>query len=385
MLAQGRPEDAGETYERVLQIAPRQMPAHLNLAYLRKFAGDDPRLCRLEEIAGEVATLAAEDQIPLHFALGKAYGDLDQYERAFGHLGEANAIKRRQIEYDEKLTLGCFERIRAIFDRDLMKQKSGGGDDSAVPLFVVGMPRSGTTLVEQILASHSQIFGAGETEAFARAVASCKPPGAEAGEYPEMISTMSQENLSELGSRYLDTVKSLAPEVPRIVNRLPLNFMFLGLIHLALPNARIIHVRRDPLDTCFSCYARMYTGRQPFACDLGELGHYYRGYAALMEHWHEVLPRGVMIDVAYEELVDDLDGQARAMIAHCGLEWENACLAFHKTGRSVQGASAIEVRTPIYKTSVGRWRHYEKFLPPLVEALNPPATAAVPDLEHATV
>ena len=180
-------------------------------------------------------------------------------------------------------------------------------------------------------------------------------------------------------------MRSLAPETARIVNKLPHNFMFLGLIHLALPNARIIHVRRDPLDTCFSCHAQMFTGRQPFACDLGELGRYYRGYAALMEHWHEVLPRGVMIDVAYEELVEDLDGQARAMIAHCGLDWQDACLAFHTTERPVQTASALQVRTPIYKTSVGRWRHYEKFLPPLLEALNPAAPAIVPDLEHAAL
>ena len=383
--ALGRLDEAGAAYDQVLQVAPRQLPTHLNLAYLKKFTADDPRLRRLEEIAVDIATLPAEDQISLHFALGKAYDDLDQHERAFGHLREGNAILRRRIGYDEKLMLGSFERIRANFNRDLMNQKSWGGDDSPVPVFVVGMPRSGTTLVEQILASHSQIFGAGETEAFARAVSPFRRPESAGGDYPEIIATMSQENLRELGSRYLSAVRSLAPPVQRIVNKLPLNIMYLGLIHLALPNARIVHVRRDPLDTCFSCFARMFTSDQPFAYELGELGRYYRGYADLMAHWRAVLPQGVMIEVEYEKLVGDIEGQARAMIGHCNLEWEDACLSFYTTERSVQTASAVQVRTPIYTTSIGRSRPYQKLLQPLVEALTPSAAAATPEPEHASV
>jgi tetratricopeptide (TPR) repeat protein len=381
----GRLDEAGAAYERALQIAPRQLAAHVNLAGLRRFTADDPRLRTLEELAGEMPKLGAEDQISLHFALAKAYGDLNRHERSFGHLRQGNAIKRRHINYDESMIGDMFERIRTTFTPDLMSRRSGFGDDSPVPVFVVGMPRSGTTLVEQILASHSQIFGAGETEAFTRTVAPLRRPEIQGGEFPEMISTLSPQDLRDLGSRYLGAVTSLAPEMQRIVNKMPLNFMFIGLIHLAMPNAKIIHARRDPLDTCFSCFSLLFAGNQPFTYDLGELGRYYRGYARLMEHWHEVLPRGVMIDVAYEDLVDDLEGQSRALIAHCGLQWEDACLSFHKTARPVQTASSVQVRMPVYRTSVGRWRAYEKFLQPLVEALDPAPAAAIHDLEHAPV
>lgn len=380
----GRLDEAAETYERVLQISPRQLPTHLNAAYLRKFTADDPRLGRLEQLAAEIATLETEDQISLHFALGKAYDDLDQHERGFGHLREGNAIKRRQLAYDEALILGTFERIRSIFNRDLITQRSGSGEDSRAPVFVVGMPRSGTTLVEQILASHSQVFGAGETDAFTRTVSRFRRSDIAGGDYPEMIATMSPQDLRDLGTRYLETVRSLAPEAQRIVNKLPLNYMFLGLIHLALPNAKVIHVRRDPLDTCLSCYSLMFTGHQPFSYDLGELGRYYRGYAAMMEHWQAVLPPGVLIDVAYEQLVEDVEGQSRAMIAHCGLAWEEACVSFHNTERPVQTASAVQVREPVYRTSIGRWRHYEKFLQPLMDALNPAPPAVTADVEHAS-
>jgi Tfp pilus assembly protein PilF len=367
LTALGRLEEAGAAYERALRTAPRLMAAHLNVAYLRSFKAGDPRLDALEKFAEEMPILGPDDQISLHFALGKAYGDLKQYERSFDHLREGNALKRRQLAYDEKEVLDLFERIRTIFTRNFMKQKSGGGDCSRAPVFVVGMPRSGTTLVEQILASHSRIHGAGPIEAFGRTVAIFKNRESSSDEFPEFIPTMSPEDLRDLGSSYVRLIGSRAPTMERIVNKLPSNFIFTGLNYLALPNARIIHVRRDPLDTCFSL---LFTGNQPFTDDLGELGRYYRGYAALMDHWHDVLPKGMMIDVQYEKLVDDIDGQARALIAHCGLEWEDACRAFHNTERSVQTASAVQVRAPIYRSSIGRWRRYERFLQPLLEALN---------------
>jgi Flp pilus assembly protein TadD len=374
LQALGRIEDAGQAYERALQLAPREAAVHLNLAYLRRFKAGEPRLMALENLAEESAMLDAGSQVSLHFALGKAFSDLGQHERSFRHLREGNALKRAQLKYDEKEMLSLLERIRAAFTPELMEQKSGGGCHSDVPVFVVGMPRSGTTLVEQILASHSKVHGAGEIGSFYQAMVKYRCRNGInriAAEFPDFVSAMSPDALRDLGSDYIELTKSAAPATAeRVVNKLPLNFKYVGLIHLALPDARIIHVRRDPVDTCFSCFSLLFTGEQSFAYDLRELGRYYRSYAALMAHWRSVLPPGVMIEVQYEDLVADLEGQARTIIDHCGIPWEDACLAFHKTDRPVKTASSVQVREPVYRTSIGRWRPYETFLQPLIQALN---------------
>jgi tetratricopeptide (TPR) repeat protein len=376
LQALGRIEEAGQAYERALQIAPREAATHLNLAYLRRFTAGDPRLAALEKLAEEMAALDVGNRISLHFALGKAFSDLGQHERSFLYLRDGNALKRAQLAYDEKAMLGRLQRIRSTFTPELMQQNSGGGDPSEMPVFVVGMPRSGTTLIEQILASHSRVHGAGEIETFYQAMVRIRQRNGLAAEYPDFVSEMSPDALRNLGSDYVALTKSTAPTTERIVNKLPLNFKYVGLIHLALPNARIIHVRRDPLDTCFSCFSLLFTGDQSFTYDLGELGRYYRGYAALMDHWRRALPRGVMIEVQYEDLVADIEGQARAIIDHCSLPWEDTCLAFHRTQRLVKTASSVQVREPLYRTSIGRWRPYAAFLQPLIEALNGAAPGA---------
>jgi tetratricopeptide (TPR) repeat protein len=369
LQALGRIEDAGRAYEQALLLGPRDAAVHLNLAYLRRFTAEDPRLAALEKLAEEAATLDVANQISLQFALGKAFSDIGQHERSFRHLRDGNALKRAQLRYNENETLSLFERIRATFTPALMQQKSGGGSDSKTPVFVIGMPRSGTTLVEQILASHSRVYGAGEIETFYQAMMKFRTRNGIAAEFPDFISAMSSDDLRGLGSDYTALTMPVASAAERIVNKLPLNFKYVGLIHLALPEARFIHIRRDPLDTCFSCFSLLFTGDQSFTYDLGELGRYYRGYAALMEHWRNVLPPGVMIEVQYEDFVADLEGQARAIVNHCGLDWEDACLAFHKTTRTVKTASSVQVRAPVYRTSIGRWRQYENFLQPLVQAL----------------
>jgi hypothetical protein len=218
------------------------------------------------------------------------------------------------------------------------------------------------------------VHGAGEIESFYQAMVKYRCRNGInriAAEFPDFVSAMSPDALRDLGSDYIELTKSAAPATAeRVVNKLPLNFKYVGLIHLALPDARIIHVRRDPVDTCFSCFSLLFTGEQSFAYDLRELGRYYRSYAALMAHWRSVLPPGVMIEVQYEDLVADLEGQARTIIDHCGIPWEDACLAFHKTDRPVKTASSVQVREPVYRTSIGRWRPYETFLQPLIQALN---------------
>jgi len=373
----GRLEEAYRAYEKAVELAPRAAAIHLNLASLRPFTAGDPRLATLEKLFEDVGSLGVDDQIGLHFALGKAFADLEQPERSFRHLSAGNALKRRQIAYDESETLRTFERIRATFTPRLLQQKPGGGDDSPVPVFVVGMPRSGTTLVEQVLASHSRVFGAGEREDFREAVSALKGPN-DTPAFPELAAAMSGEDLRRLGSHYVGRVSATSPEAARIVDKMPINFLYLGLIHMALPRARVIHVRRDPVDTCLSCFSLLFTGDLPHTYDLGELGRYYGAYAALMEHWRSVLPPGVMLEVRYEDVVDDLETQARRLVAHCGLDWEDACLAFHQTQRPVHTASVTQVRQPIYRSSVGRWRPYGHLLQPLLQALGAAAVDTAP-------
>jgi hypothetical protein len=263
--------------------------------------------------------------------------------------------------------LARFARIRAIFSADLMARRSGIGCASSVPVFVIGMPRSGTTLVEQILASHSKVFGAGELPDLSNAVARLRVQDGHA--FPEIVPLLSDRQLRQIGENYAASISSLAPAAERITDKMPLNFFFAGLISLALPNARIIHVRRDPVDTCFSCFSTLFTGEHRVAYELSELGRYYRAYENLMEHWRRVLPAGAMIEVQYEKVVADLEGEARRLIAHCGLEWEDACLAFDRTERAVRTASVAQVRRPIYRSSVGRWQRYQLHLRPLLDAL----------------
>jgi tetratricopeptide (TPR) repeat protein len=366
----GHLDEAHGAHERAVELAPRRVHFHLALAHSRRFRAGDARLAAIEELARDQASLSEAERIALHFALAKAYADLERHESSFRHLLEGNALKRRQTGYDEAATLRFFERIRTVFTHELMREKRGGGDHSPAPVFVVGMPRSGTTLIEQILASHSEVFGAGELEEFGKAVASLGEANGASAVFPEIAPTLSAEALRRLGGSYLDAIRAAAGPAKRIVDKLPLNFTFVGLIHLALPNARIIYARRDPIDTCLSCFSILFRGDQPHTYDLGDLGRYYRAFEALMQHWQRVLPEGVLLEVRYEDVVDDLEGQARRMVEHCGLEWEAACLAFHQTRRPVRTASVAQVRQPIYRSSVGRWRPYQHLLQPLLQALD---------------
>jgi len=369
LQALGRFEEAKRAFERALELVPREASVHLNLANMARFRAGDRRLPGLHALLSEVESLDVENQIAAHFAMGKALGDLSQYQEAFQHLLKANALKRSTIVYDEPQRLAMFDNIRTTFSPDFMKARSGGGDKSWSPIFIVGMPRSGTTLLEQVLASHSKVFGAGELEAFKETIAECVRSQGIVSAYPLLVGSLSQDHIRQLGEMYTTRVRARAPEAERIVDKMPLNFCFVGLIHLALPNARFINVRRDPLDTCVSCFSLLFSGSQPFAYDLAELGRYFRGYEGVMEHWHQVLPPDVLIDVQYEDLVDDLEGTARRALRHCGLDWEDSCRDFHDTKRTVRTASLMQVREPVYRRSIGAWRRYAEYLAPLGQAL----------------
>jgi tetratricopeptide (TPR) repeat protein len=367
--ALGRFEEATLAFERARELAPREASVHLNLANMERFKPGDRRLPGLKKLLSDVDSLDIDNQIQAHFAMGKALGDLGQYRDSFRHLLKGNTLKRRSIEYDEPQRLAMFDNIKTMFSPDFIKARSGGGDTSWSPIFIVGMPRSGTTLLEQVLASHSKVFGAGELEVFKESMAECVNSNGIVPAYPHLAAALSRDQIRQIGEMYTTRARARAPEAERIVDKMPLNFVFAGLIHLALPNARFINLRRDPLDTCVSCFSLLFSGSQPFAYDLAELGRYYRGYEKVMEHWHKVLPPGVMIDVHYEDLVDDLEGAARRVLRHCELDWEDACRDFHDTKRAVRTASLMQVREPVYRRSIGTWRRYAEFLEPLGQAL----------------
>jgi Flp pilus assembly protein TadD len=365
----GRLAEARRVVEHTLQFLPRNALHFLNLSDVNHFSVGDPHLTAMEELARDISSLPVKQQIELHFALAKAYDDFGRREDCFRQLSAGNALKRRQVPYDEAAMLAALERTRALFTPELMRAMHNVGEPTSLPVFVVGMPRSGTTLIEQIMASHPQMFGAGELSNLHDAVAwICSAGNAS---FPAGMVKISGERLRALGARYVADLPRRAPKATLVIDKMPSNFLFAGLIHLALPNARIIHAVRDPVDTCMSCFAKLFAAGQYHTYDLAELGRYYRGYQALMQHWHAILPPGRILDVCYEDVVADLEGQARRIIAHCALSWDDSCLSFHKTDRPVRTASATQVRQPIYRNAIGRWRAHEQLLAPLLAALYP--------------
>jgi tetratricopeptide (TPR) repeat protein len=362
----GHMSKARAALEQAVELAPCKVKYRYDLSNITPFVAGDVHLTALEKLAEESATLSVGDRIELHFTLGKAYEDVGRHAKAFSQWLDGNALKRQQITYNEAATLGKLDRVRAVFTFELIRTRQNFGNPSPAPVFIIGMARSGSTLVEQILASHPQVFGGGELKHFAAAMKRIKT---KFGGYPELVSGMTDEDFRDLAARYLAEIERLAPESVRITDKTPGNFMFGGLIHLVLPNAPIIHTIRDPVDTCLSCFSKLFTEGQNHTYDLAELGRYYNYYQELMAHWHCVLPPGRILDVRYEDVVADLEGQARRIIAHCGLNWDSRCLAFHKTERPILTASAAQVRQPIYNSAVGRWRVHEEALRPLLAEL----------------
>jgi hypothetical protein len=321
----------------------------------------------MEALAERLPAMTEVEQTQLHFALAKAYEDQRRFEQAFAHYSAGNASRRRRMDYDEPTTLHRLQRFAPAFDGQAMRRAPPRGASPDVPIFIVGMPRSGSTLVEQILASHACVFGGGELSYFAdEADRLVKDEGADLG---EIVLAMTPADFAEIGARYRKKLRALAPDAPRIADKLPSNCQYLGLIRMALPDARIIHTRRDPVDTCLSCFAQTFSAGFAYSNDLGDLGRYYRAYADLMAHWRRVLPEWSMLEVQYEDLVADFEPQARRILDYCGLDWDARCLDFHETRRPVITASAAQVRQPIYQSSSGRAKAYGPLLQPLLDAL----------------
>ena len=384
----GRLADARRSADRALQLAPQDASFLFNLTELKRFDIGDPDFAVLEELTQRIETLPVKKQIDLHFALAKAYEDLGRPDSTMRHLMAGNALMRAQVRYDETAALNGLDRIAEVFTPELMRAFAGAGDSSSLPVFIVGMPRSGTTLIEQILASHPQVFGGGELPTLNLVAAGIGACASRSSPFPDAMAQLSRHDLRQAGARYVSEIARLAPNAVRVTDKMPSNFRFIGLIALMLPNARIIHAVRGPVDTCFSCFSKLFANGQWQTYDMAELGRYYRHYQKLMENWRLMLPAGRILDVRYEDIVTDLERQARRMIAHCDLKWNDRCLAFHETDRAVHTASALQVRKPIYRSAIGRAQPFRPFLRPLLDALaapddagTAPKVAAVPGLD----
>lgn len=362
LMEAGRRSEALATFDRALEAFPGSVRALAGRADARTFQAGDPDIVALETCLAEGERRSLTDRISAHFALGKAYLDIRDPERAFHHLDAGNRRKRSTFAYDAAASGQWMERVAENFTPDLYARLHAAGEPSALPVFIVGMPRSGTTLIEQIVSSHPQVTGAGELSALRLVVEG-------SGLFPATVPGMTGEETARLGREYLSRVTPLAQGRARLVDKMPGNFLYAGLIPLILPGARIIHSRRDPVDTCLSCYTKLFSGEQQFTYDQTELGQFYRRYERLMAHWRKVLPPGCLIEVDYEAVVDNLEDEARRLIDFMGLPWDDACLNFHDNRRVVRTASVNQVRQPIYKTSKGRWQAYADYLGPLLAAL----------------
>ena len=356
----GRTAEAAEALDRALVLEPDSAPAWYARVDLPEVVASEADVAAMERALSTSPRLRAyDDRLAMHFAAGRTalgYGDLG---RAFAHLGAGNRMKRALLRYDVADDERIMRAIAQSADRAFIDRAAGHGEPSQIPVFVVGMPRSGTTLVEQILGAHPAVYPAGELSYLPAVIG-------------ELLAGPEPRDLAVAGRAYVAALTRLAPDAQRIVDKLPANFLRAGVIHAMLPNARIIHSRRNALDTCLSCYTTLFEGRQDFSYDLVDLGRFYRAYAALMAHWRAVLPPERFLEIDYEDVVADLEGSARRLVAFCGLDWDPASLRFHDVRRPIRTASKTQVRRPIFRTSVGRGERLRAYLGPLIEALEAP-------------
>ncbi len=361
---QGDFDAAARHYEQALRENPRHAKTHYNLALAHAYrSADQAPIARLEQLLEDPA-FSRDERAHLHYALAKLCDDASRYDQAFRHYQAANELLR--VAFNREDYQASIDAIVSLFSPELIARLSSLGTPSDLPVLIVGMPRSGTTLVEQILASHPSIAGAGEREDLDRIARDL--PSRLGAPYPACLRALEQATAHELARTYLDRLRSVSASAARVTDKMPTNYLHLGLLAILLPGARVIHCTRDPLDVCLSCYFQNFTHRLPYTYDLADLGFVYRQYERLMAHWRAVLPATVC-EASYEELVRNQQAVSRALVAFCGLEWHDACLMFHRNKRPVQTASSWQVRQPIYTTSLARWKNYEKHLEPLRSAL----------------
>ena len=366
LLALGRIDDAIQCFRNAIGIDPACADAHRTLSFARKHTSIDDDVIAMTNLYKN-QELSDRDRMSLGFGLAKAYEDVKDYDQAFEFLAEANRLKRASVVYDNEERRKFFSRITETFSHRYFADLTEGGSNDETPIFIVGMPRSGTSLMEQILASHSAVFGAGELNEISR-LTNAIERDAMGRAFPEGVPHLEAAKRRELGELYVREARRRAGEASRVVDKMPENFVGVGFVKTILPNARIIHCRRNPMDTCLSIFKNFFARGHPYSYDLKDLGHFYNLYLDLMAHWREVLP-DELYELDYEQLVSNQETETRKLLEFCGLPWEEACLQFQKTERRVYTASAAQVRRPIYKDSVALWKRYGDHLKPLLDVL----------------
>ena len=375
----GRQAEAVAAYRRSLALDPKLGEAWWSLANLKTVRFDEADLAAMRAALAR-PDLQAPDRLQLHFALGKAYEDLRRDAEAFAEYTRANALQRARLDYDADDNRTQMRRTKALLGRGFFAARSGQGSPRPDPIFILGLPRSGSTLLEQILASHSQVEGTQELPHIPNLAAELGGPARRETEsaYPDVLAALSRAEIADLGQAYLERARvHRKTDRPFFVDKLPNNFAHTGFIHLILPNAKIIDARRHPLGCCFSGFKQHFAAGQTFTYDLADLGRYYADYVELMAHFDAVLP-GRIHRVIYERMVTDPEAETRALLAYCGLEFEPACLRFYENDRAVRTASSEQVRQPIFTDAAEHWRRFEPWLEPLKDALGP-VLAAYPD------
>ncbi len=366
----GRQADSVAAYRRAIEQAPALGEAWWSLANLKTVTFTEADIAAMETALGSDA-LTDEDRFHLEFALGKAQEDRRNWAASFGHYARGNALRRAQLDYSADDTTANVEQVRGLYSRAFFEARAGMGCPAPDPIFVVGLPRSGSTLIEQILSSHSLVEGTMELPdiiAMARRLGERQKDG-QGPRFADRVAALDAAQIRALGAEYLERTRiQRKTDRPYFIDKMPNNFLHTGLIHLILPNAKIIDARRHPLGCCFSGFKQHFARGQAFSYDLQDIGRYWRDYARLMAHFDEVLP-GRVHRVIYERMVADPEAEIRALLDYCGLAFEPACLNFHETARAVRTASSEQVRTPLYASAVDHWQQYDEWLGPLKAAI----------------
>jgi tetratricopeptide (TPR) repeat protein len=365
----GRLDDARNAFIKALEIQPRALGAYSNIVDLEKFTPDNPLFVAMSQMVARAKNPEHERFMAMHFALGKAYDDMQEFDKALHHFGIGTRLKRAQLTYNEADVFSFFDEIRETFNEEYFKNRPFEGVQTTLPIFIIGMPRSGSTMTEQIIQSHPDVYGAGEIKTLSACIGAVRMKYPNLPKFPAMARIMRPTQFAAIGERYLKAVGSYSPDAKRVTDKLLTNYYFAGLLNTLFPQAKIIHTMRSPVDTCLSSYTKLFKDDMPHSYDFRDLGRYYGKYYELMAHWRKVLPPGAMLDVQYEDVVADTETKAKEIIAFLGLEWDERCLKFHESDRPVKTASVSQVRRPLYTSSVERWRRYGPGLDPLVDAL----------------